>query len=205
MHFPHHEWPAGRDKKLSPVDAKVRAAGGQMGAYNGWERANWFAQPGDDTSLEATHTWNRSGPWETRIREECEAVRDHCGVLDLPGFSRFKIKGTGADEWLRGLVTGGLPKIGRVGLVYFSDHRGRIVTEMSVTRIAEDMFVLVTAATAQWHDRDWLVKHLPADGDIVFEDWTDRMSTLIVTGPKSRDILSGLCDADLTLHWLSSQ
>ena len=205
MHFPWLAWPAGRDKKLSPVHDRVTALGGQMGAYNGWERANWFAQPGDDTSLEATHTWNRSGPWETRIREECEAVRDHCGVLDLPGFSRLKIKGAGADEWLRGLVTGGLPKIGRVGLVYFSDHRGRIVTEMSVTRIAEDMFVLVTAATAQWHDRDWLVKHLPADGDIVFEDWTDRMSTLIVTGPKSRDILSGLCDADLTLPWLSSQ
>ncbi|MEL6747931.1 MAG: FAD-dependent oxidoreductase, partial [Pseudomonadota bacterium] len=59
MHFPHHMWPAGRDKKHSPVHDKVIAAGGQMGAYNGWERANWFARDGDDTSEEATQTWER--------------------------------------------------------------------------------------------------------------------------------------------------
>ncbi len=205
MHFPHHEWPAGRDKKLSPVDAKVRELGGQMGAFNGWERANWFAKDGDDTSEEATHTWDRTGPWEARIKEECEAVRDGVGVLDLPGFSRFKIHGRGADEWLRGLVAGSLPKIGRVGLVYFADTRGRIVTEMSVTREAENLFVLVSAASAQWHDREWLERHIPEDAAFTLEDWTDRMSTLIVTGPKSRDLLASLTKADLTLPWLSFQ
>ncbi|MEM9370895.1 MAG: FAD-dependent oxidoreductase, partial [Pseudomonadota bacterium] len=131
MHFPHHEWPAGRDKRLGPNDVRVRELGGVMGAYGGWERANWFAKPGDDTSEEATETWARSGPWEPRVREECEAVRDACGVLDLPGFSRFRVEGEGADEWLRGLTCGALPKIGRLGLVYFADQRGRIVTEMS--------------------------------------------------------------------------
>ncbi len=205
MHFPHHEWPAARDKKVSPVHAKIKEMGGVMGAYNGWERANWFAKPGDDTSLDATHTWGRSGPWEQRIKEECEAVRDHCGVLDLPGFSRFKIQGPGADEWLRGLVTGSLPKIGRVGLVYFSDDRGRILTEMSVTREAEDLFVLVTAATAQWHDREWLERNMPADAAFTLEDWTTRMDTLIVSGPKSREVLAKVCDADLSLPWLSFQ
>lgn len=205
MHFPWHEWPAGRDKKLSPVHDRVRALGGVMGAYNGWERANWFAQPGDDTSEQATQTWDRAGPWSQRIREECEAVRDACGVLDLPGFSRFKIRGPGADDWLRGLVTGALPGVGRVGLVYFADERGRIVTEMSVTREAEDLFVLVTAATAQWHDREWLERHMPADAAFTLEDWTDAMSTLIVTGPQSRDLLGAICQADLTLPWLSFQ
>jgi dimethylglycine dehydrogenase len=187
MHFPWHRWPAAPDRKLSPVHDRIKALGGQMGAYNGWERANWFAKAGDDTSEEATQTWDRAGPWEPRIREECEAVRDACGVLDLPGFSRFKVKGPGADEWLRGLVTGTLPKVGRVGLVYFADDRGRIFTEMSVTREAEDLFVLVTAATAQWHDREWLERHMPDGAGCTLEDWTDRMSTLIVTGPASRD------------------
>ena len=205
MHFPWHEWPAGRDRKLSPVHDRVKALGGVMGAYNGWERANWFAKDGDDTSEEATQTWNRTGPWEARIREECEAVRDGCGVLDLPGFSRFKVQGAGADDWLRGLVTGALPKVGRVGLVYFADDRGRIVTEMSVTREAKDLFVLVTAASAQWHDREWLERHMPDDAAFSLEDWTDRISTLIVTGPKSREVLGPLTDADLTLPWLSFQ
>ncbi|MCC1492117.1 FAD-dependent oxidoreductase [Cognatishimia sp. F0-27] len=205
MHFPHHEWPAARNKKLSPVHDRVVEMGGQMGAYNGWERANWFAKPGDDTSEAATETWMRDGPWEPRVRAECLAVRDGVGVLDLPGFSRFKVQGPGADAWLRGLVAGALPKIGRVGLVYFADDRGRIVTEMSVTREDEDRFVLVTAASAQWHDREWLESHMPTDAQFAIEDWTHRMSTLIVTGPKSRDLLGGLCAADLSLPWLSFQ
>ncbi|NOE20559.1 FAD-dependent oxidoreductase [Ruegeria atlantica] len=203
MHFPHHEWPAARDKKLSPVHAKVKELGGVMGVYNGWERANWFAQPGDDTSEESTHTWGRSGPWEQRIKEECEAVRDHCGVLDLPGFSRFIVKGEGAAEALRGLVTGGLPKVGRINLVYIADDRGRILTEMSCMRLGEDDFVMITAATAQWHDRDILMNAMPAG--VTVEDVTTTRDTLIVTGPKSREILSGLTDADLSLGWLTHQ
>ncbi len=103
MHFPWKEWPAGRDKKLSACDAKIREVGGQMGAYNGWERANWFAKEGDDTSIEATETWNRTGPWEVRVKEEVEAVRDGVGVLDLCGFSRFALSGEGAA--LRGVTT----------------------------------------------------------------------------------------------------
>ena len=203
MHFPHHEWPAARDKKLSPANDKVRSLGGVMGAYNGWERANWFAKDGDNLSEDATLTWDRDGAWTQRVKEECEAVRDGVGVLDLPGFSRFKISSEGADAWLRSQITGALPKVGRVGLVYFSDSRGRIVTEMSVTREKEDAFVLVTAATAQWHDRDVILNALP--DTLTCEDWTTKMSTLIVTGPKSRDLLSGLTSADLTLPWLSFQ
>ncbi|MCI2400205.1 FAD-dependent oxidoreductase [Aliiroseovarius subalbicans] len=203
MHFPHHEWPAARDKKLSPVHDKVIAAGGVMGAYNGWERANWFAQPGDDTSLEATHTWNRSGPWQQRIKEECEAVRDGVGVLNLPGFSRFEVSGDGAAEALRGLVTGGLPKVGRMNLVYIANDQGRILTEMSCIRRGEDDFLMITAATAQWHDRDVLSAAMPAS--VTVRDVTTTRDTLIVTGPKSRDLLAGLSDADLSTGWLTHQ
>ena len=203
MHFPHHEWPAGRDKKLSPVHDKVKELGGVMGAYNGWERANWFAQPGDDTSLKATHTWGRSGPWEQRVKEECEAVRDGCGVLDLPGFSRFWIQGDGADDWLRGFCTGGIPKAGRMNLIYVSDHRGRILTEMSCIRVGEDNFILITAAAAQWHDGELIRASVP-EGVAVRETTTER-DALIVTGPKSREVLSGITDADLSRGWLTHQ
>lgn len=203
MHFPWHEWPAGRGKKLSPNDARVRELGGVMGAYNGWERANWFAKPGDDISEEATQTWNRAGPWEPRIKEECEAVRDACGVLDLPGFSRFRVQGDGADEWLRGFVTGGLPKVGRINLVYVADSRGRILTEMSCIRLAENDFVLITAATAQWHDGDMLRNAVP-EGVSVTETTTER-SALLVAGPTSRDVLGPLTDADLSQGWLTHQ
>ena len=203
MHFPWHEWPAGRDQKLSPVHDKLLELGGVMGAYNGWERANWFAKPGDDTSEETTQTWNRAGPWEARIREECEAVRDACGVLDLPGFSRFWLQGEGADNWLRGFCTGGIPKVGRMNLIYISDTRGRIVTELSCIRLGEDNFVLITAASAQWHDGELIRKSAP-DGVNVRETTTER-DTLVVTGPTSRAVLAGISDADLEQGWLTHQ
>ena len=204
MHFPHHEWPAARDKKCSPVHEKVRALGGQMGAYNGWERANWYAKDGDDTSEASTHTWERNGPWQVRIKAECEAVRDHVGVLDLPGFSRFNLSGDGAAEWLRGQIAGALPRIGRMNLAYWSDNRGRILTEMSIMRHDEDHFTLITAATAQWHDYE-LLKYNLADG-LTLRDHTRDYSTLIVTGPKARDLFQSIgTEADLNLPWLSVQ
>ena len=203
MHFPWHEWPAGRDQKLSPVHDKVVALGGVMGVYNGWERANWFANPGDDTSEQTTQTWDRVGPWEARIREECEAVRDACGVLDLPGFSRFWLQGEGADDWLRGFCTGGISKVGRMNLIYVSDSRGRIVTELSCIRLGEDNFVLITAAGAQWHDGDLIRASVP-NGVAVRETTTER-DTLVVTGPTSRAVLAGISDANLQQGWLTHQ
>ena len=203
MHFPWHEWPAGRPRKTSPVHERVAALGAQFGAYGGWERANWFARPGDDTSEEATLTWNRAGPWQARIREECEAVRDGVGVLDLPGFSRFELSGDGAAEWLRGMIAGALPQVGRLNLGYFPDARGRVLSEMSILRHGEDAFTLITAAAAQWHDREHLQRHLP-DG-LTLADRSHEIDTLIVTGPASRDLLAPITDADLSRPWLSHQ
>jgi len=204
MHFPWHRWPAGADRKHSPVHAKVKDLGGVMGAYNGWERANWFAKPGDDLSEESTQTWNRAGPWAERIREECEAVRDGVGVLDLPGFSRFDLSGAGAAEWLRGMIAGALPKEGRINLAYFPDSRGRILTEMSVMRHGEDEFTLITAGAAQWHDFELLQKALPAG--LTLTDNTREVGTMIVTGPRARALFEEIgSDADLALPWLSHQ
>jgi dimethylglycine dehydrogenase len=122
MHFPHGiaGLPAG--SALSALHDRLKAAGAQFGAYNGWERANWFAQPGDDTSEEATQTWDRAGPWEARIREECEAVRDTCGVIAISGFTRCGRRAgcAGACRWAHRLAPAAP---GRIGLAYFPDTR----------------------------------------------------------------------------------
>ncbi|MFZ1775036.1 MAG: FAD-dependent oxidoreductase [Rhizobiaceae bacterium] len=203
IHFPHHAWPEARDKKLSAVHARTKALGAQYGAYNGWERALWYARPGDDTSEAGTQTWNRKGPWFEAVKEECEAVRDTAGILDLPGFSRFILEGEGATAWLARQITGKVPSVGRLGLAYFADDKGRIVTEMSVARLGEDELLLITAATAQAHDREWLARHL--DAGLRLTDHTDQWSTQILTGPKSRDILAAVSDADLSKGWLTFQ
>ncbi len=203
IHFPHHVWGEGRGKKLSPLHDRTAALGAQFGPFNGWERPLWYARPGDDTSEAAQRTWNRQGPWFGAVKAECEAVRDGVGVLDLPGFSRFEVEGPGAAQWLVGRISGALPKIGRMGLAYFPDDQGRIVTEMSVVRREEDAFTLITAAVAQSHDADWLRRDMPSG--LVLRDRTNDFTCLIVTGPKSRDLLAGLSDADLSAPWLSVQ
>ncbi|MCP4072985.1 MAG: FAD-dependent oxidoreductase [Hyphomicrobiales bacterium] len=205
MHFPHKEWPAGRDKRLSPIHDKIVEMGAQLGAYGGWERANWFAQPGDDTSDQATHTWEREGPWHKRVGEECLAVRDAAGILDLPGFSRYRIKGDGARAWLDRQITGSVPKPGRIGLGYFADDKGRIVTEMSIMALEENSFFLITAAAAEWHDYEWLKNSLPDDNAIAIDNVTEEFSCQILSGPNSRAILAEVCDGDLSLPWLTHQ
>ncbi|THD84457.1 FAD-dependent oxidoreductase [Aliigemmobacter aestuarii] len=203
IHFPHHAWPVGRMKKLSPVHDRVAAMGAQFGAYNGWERALWYARPGDDTSEEAQRTWDREGPWFGAVREECLAVRDAAGILDLPGFSRFRLTGAGAADWLSRQITGKVPREGRLGLAYFADAKGRIVTEMSVASLGPDEFWLITAATAQAHDREWLERHM--EPGLALTDETEGWATQILTGPASRAILAEVSDADLSRGWLSFQ
>ena len=203
IHFPHHVWPEGRMKKLSAVHDRTTALGAQFGPYNGWERALWYARPGDDTSEGAQRTWDREGPWFGAVKAECAAVRDAAGILDLPGFSRFRLGGAGAVEWLGRQITGKVPSVGRLGLAYFADDKGRIVTEMSVARLAEDEVLLITAATAQSHDKDWLLRHLAPGLTLV--DETVEWSTQILTGPASRDILAVVSDADLAKGWLTWQ
>ena len=203
--FPRHAWPAARNRKLSPVHDRMTALGAQFGAYNGWERANWYAHDGDDTSEEATQTFDREGPWQKRIREECHAVRDAAGILDLPGFSRFRLQGKGARDWLSRQITGNVPRPGRIGLAYFADEAGRIVTEMSVMALDEDFFYLITAAAAELHDFEWLRRHMPQGTDLTLENATERFSCQILSGPSARDILADIADADLALPWLTHQ
>jgi dimethylglycine dehydrogenase len=131
-------------------------------------------------------------------------VRDACGILDLPGFSRFRLAGAGAADWLGRQITGKLPGVGRLGLAYFADDKGRIVTEMSVARMAEDEILLITAATAQLHDRGWLERHLVPG--ISLSDESANWSCQILTGPLAREVLQAAgAEADLTKGWLTHQ
>jgi dimethylglycine dehydrogenase len=202
VHFPTHAWPAGRDMRLGPTHDTLKAEGAQFAPWNGWERATWFAAPGEDTSEDAQRTWDRRGPWFDAVARECAAVRDGVGVLDLPGFSRFRLVGPGARAHLDRLTASRLPPPGRVGLCYFADDRGRILTEMTVMVDSDEVVGCITAAVAQSHDADVLRRGLP-DG-IRLEDWTDDVHCLIVTGPRARDLLAPLTDADLTKPWLSA-
>ena len=207
MHFPHYEWPAGRNKRPSPLHDKLKSLGARFGARAGHERAVWFGDGEDDGSwLEAAQTWERAGPWFKAVAAECEAIHERAGLCDLPGFSRYRVEGDGAVDWIRTVVTGAIPRVGRIGLVYFADDQGRILTEMSLVRDEEDAFTLISGAGAEWHDLDWLRRHLPDGTSISVTNVSTQSHCLVVSGPKTRDILSGLVNVDLsndTFPWLT--
>jgi dimethylglycine dehydrogenase len=125
------------------------------------------------------------------------------GVLDLPGFTRLRLKGPGARAHLERLTCSRLPAPGRTGLLYFPDDRGRILTEMTCLPFSDEDVGVITAAVAQWHDTDVLRRDLP--GSVTIEDWSDRIHCFIVTGPRARDLLAPITEGDLTLPWLSVQ
>ena len=206
IHFPELEWPDGRPAKASPLYETLAAKGAQFAARGGWEKPTWFAGPGAETPA-LKSSYDRA-PWFDTVAEEVRAVRDGVGILDLTAFGRFELKGPGAADWLASMIAGALPKPGRITLAYFCTDRGRILTEMTVTRFAEDHFWLLTAVGAQWHDGDWLRLNLPDKPKFTLEDITARWGTLAIAGPKSREVLTPIVDCDLSndsFKWLTHQ
>ena len=202
-HYPQIQWPAGRPAKMSPLYHKLKDMGAEFGAYGGWERADWFPQDGD--KKEPAQSFNRQH-WHQTVGAECRHVADHAGIIDLTGFTRFEVKGKGARAWLDTMVTGRLPKAGRIGLVYFSTPKGKILTEMTATCFNDDHFWLITGAGAFWHDRDWLNAHCPDDGSVTITDLTRDMGSLLITGPKSSTIMEAVTGTSMAqddFKWLT--
>jgi len=205
MHFPHIQWPAGREAKTSPIYETLKEKGASFGSYGGWERAEWFPlKPEDDVMVDS---YDRQISFDA-VGAECRHVAEHAGLLDLTGFSRFEVKGEGARAWIDGMVTGRVPKAGRIGLVYFASEKGKVLTEMTATCFADDHFWLITGAGALWHDRDWLMAHLPEDGSVTITDLTRDRGSLLLTGPKSPAIMEDLTGAKMdqaSFPWLTHQ
>jgi dimethylglycine dehydrogenase len=203
--YPAEERPAGRPAKASPANTRLKAKGAVFGARGGWERAVYFPSASDPQDKPQ---WSFRRPrWHTAIARECEAVQQRVAVLDLPGFTKFEVSGPGASDWLNHMVAGTVPKVGRTALNYFCAPNGGIVTEMTITGLAPDRYWLISAAAGERHDEHWLREHLPASGPTVrIDNQSARFGTLIVVGPKSRELLSLLTRADLSneaFPWLS--
>lgn len=203
MHLPYQEWPAGRPMKTSPLYDRLAAKGAQFGNRGGWERATWFARPGDNPD-EERHFGRPT--WYGAVGEECQATNEKVSVIDVPGFTKFDVTGPGAADWLDYMTAGALPKPGRIALSYFCNEAGKIITELTVTRLSEDTFRLIGPAPGEWHDRDWLLSHLPDDGSVSLKNVTKDIGTLVLSGPRSRDTLSKITNSSLEnadFRWLT--
>ena len=131
--------------------------------------------------------------------EECRAVRSRVGLLDQTSFAKYEVSGTGAEQFLDRLCANRLPaKHGRVALTQMCTPRGGIECDVTVTRLADDRFYVVSAAATEKHDHAWIERHLPDDDSVRLENVTSRVGVLTLAGPRSRDVLQTLTDSDIS-------
>ncbi|WP_027133855.1 GcvT family protein [Geminicoccus roseus] len=188
--FPVQEWPAHRPMKTSPLYDLLKAEGAQFGVRGGWERPTFFGP------AEAKRPSFRRPGWHEFVAAEVQAVHEAAGLLDLPGFSKFEVSGPGASALLDRVLCSRLPRPGRVSLGYALTPAGGIRSEFTVACLDEDRFYLCSASSAQHHDFDTLAWHREGH-DVTITDLTARLDTLLLTGPRAREILAPLTDAPL--------
>ena len=205
--FPVEERAAGRPAKTTPLYETLKRQGAFFCARGGWERAAFFAPPGKPFEQRLSFRRAETG-WHDIVGAECKAVTERCGILDLGGFTKLLVHGAGASSWLDGLVCGRLPKLNRIGLTWVLDARGGITSEFTVTRLGDEKFMLISAAAAEWHDLDVLHAHLPQGSAIRIDNLSGRLATLVVAGPRARDILGAVTADDIShnaLPWLAAR
>lgn len=203
--FPYEERPAARPLRTSPLHCRLAELGARFGVRGGWERALWYGEDGESPQ---TLTFRRDRSWMKSVAAEVHAVRNTVGLMDLPGFSKFMITGPGAEAYLDRLVCSRLPKPHRISLAYALNDKGGVVSEFTLTRLGPQTFYALSAASAEHHDDDVLSLALPEDGSVRIERLSERFGTLVLSGPRSRAVLSQITRTDLSnsaFPWLSAQ
>ena len=199
VHYPHEERPAGRNLRLSPFHDAMISAGAVMGFAHGWERPNWFAQT---TARDHEDSFRRQ-PWFDAVREETRCVTEIAGLADLSVFTKFDLTGPDTDQFLATLGANTPPSTGRIGLCHVLTPAGGVASEFTITRLGENHAYLTSAAAAEEHDLDILLKHA-VGFDVAVTPVTDQFGVLGLMGPKSAEILSSMMDLSLKeeLPWL---
>ena len=206
IHYPDEERSAARPLKTAPCYERLKDMGAVFGQKFGWERANWFASDGmaqeDDWSF-------RRSKWFDAIGREIANVTTNVGVLDMTAFAKCRVSGPEAESFLEYFVANRLPqKIGGVGLCHALNTNGGIHSEFTILRESDDSFYLVSAGALRRLDHDYLQKHMPKTGGIQFTQLTETHGVLIVAGPKSRELLQRVSEADFSnaaFGWLTAK
>ena len=195
MTYPNEQLPAGRPLRKSPAYDAMSAAGCLWGCTWGLETPLMFAPPG----FEEAPTLRRSNAFPI-VAEECEAVRKRVGLVDISGFSRFEVSGSGAREWLDRIMASRLPAPGRAKLAPMLAPNGRLKGDLTVFNWGDGTWwIMGSYYLRQWHMRwfsDWIAT-LEA-GDVSVRDISDATVGFALSGPRSRDVLAKLTHQDIS-------
>jgi dimethylglycine dehydrogenase len=193
---PGEQHTVGRDLRKSSLYDTLKAEGAQFAQIFGWERARYYGEP-VQFSFKRNHVFDI-------VREECRAVRERVGLMDLSTFAKFDVKGRDAHAFLDRICANKIPaKDGGIVLTHLLNDNGFIESELTVTRLAADHFYVLSAAVAQVYDFDQLTWRIE-DEHVTIADVTDDFGVLVLAGPKSRDVLTAVCKDDLG-RWLTGR
>ncbi|OGL13847.1 MAG: FAD-dependent oxidoreductase [Candidatus Rokubacteria bacterium RIFCSPLOWO2_12_FULL_71_19] len=194
--FPNRELETGRGLRRSPVHERLAARGACFGAKMGWERPNWFAPAG--VAPETVYSFGRQN-WFPHVAAEHRATREAVAIFDQTSFSKFVLEGPGAEAVLQRLCANDVA-VPPGTLVYTAllNERGGFESDLTVTRLAADAYFIVTGSAQTTRDSHWIRRHIPPGSRAVLSDVTGAFAVLGVMGPRSRELLSRVTDADLS-------
>ncbi|MCC7253246.1 FAD-dependent oxidoreductase [Hyphomicrobium sp.] len=198
MAWPHEEHTSGRPLRRSPLYDRLKAQGAVFGEKLGWERPNWFADVAAGEEARDLLSYGRQN-WFAAVGREHQAARERVAVFDQISFAKFMIKGRDAVQALSWIAAGDVAKApGRLVYTQMLNARGGIECDLTVARVADDEYYVVTGTGFATHDFDWIARSIPAGQDVRLIDVTSSYGVLAVMGPRSRDVLSPLTSADLS-------
>jgi glycine cleavage system aminomethyltransferase T/glycine/D-amino acid oxidase-like deaminating enzyme len=204
--YPGEEKLAGRPLRVSPAYARHQALGASFGEKGGWERVNWYESnaAGGDESLRP-RGWAGEN-WSPAIEVEARAARESAALFDQSSFSKLEVLGPGALAFLEHLCANTIDRpVGTIVYTQLLNARGGIEADLSVTRRADDRFLLVTGTAFGTHDRAWLERNAPRDGSVYVNDATSGYACLCLWGPRARDVLQPLTKSPLDFKYMSSR
>lgn len=196
MHWPFRQVESARPVRQGALHERLKARNACFGETAGWERANWYAPAGVSPSYE--YAYGRQN-WFPYVGEEHKAVRERVGMFDLSSFAKFQVEGPDAERELQRLCGNNVAvPVGRIVYTQMLNSRGGIQADVTVSRIGEDRFWVVTAAANQVRDLTWICRNIDRAARVAIVDITSGYSVLAVMGPNSRDLLARLSPADFS-------
>ncbi|PTX04261.1 GcvT family protein [Pararhodobacter aggregans] len=193
-HFPFRQVVTSRGVRRSPLHEALKARGAVFGEVAGWERANWFAAPGQER--EYRYAWGRQN-WFGNQRAEHLAVRNAVGLFDMTSFGKIRVEGRDACAFLQRVCANDMDVApGRIVYTQMLNARGGIESDLTVTRLTDTAFLLVVPGATLQRDLAWLRRHL-GEAFAVVTDVTAGEAVLCLMGPKAREALAGITPAAL--------
>ncbi|MBD3678738.1 MAG: GcvT family protein [Rhodobacteraceae bacterium] len=192
-HFPYRQKATARGVRRTPFHAHLMERGAVMGEIAGWERANWYANPGQERDYR--YSWGRQN-WFANAAAEHKALRENVGMYDMSSFGKLRVEGPDAEAFLNHVCGARMDvPAGRIVYTQFLNSRGGIEADVTVARLSETAYLVVTPAATRLADQTWLERHR-GEHRVVITDVTAGEGVLAVMGPNSRELLSKVSPHD---------